>query len=77
MPCKQRIGKDPWGRPFQYRFVEGKSGQFEFLIVWSSGPDGKPVMDYETLGFHQVARMMGSAELGDDVGIIHRTPKQL
>lgn len=71
------IGKDPWGRPFQYRFVEGDSGQFEFLIVWSPGPDGKPVINYESLELAQVARMLGKSDLGDDVGIIHRTPKQL
>ncbi len=32
------LGKDPWGQPFQYRFLKNKNGAPVQIVVWSSGP---------------------------------------
>ena len=71
------IGIDPWGRPFQYRFLTTNSGEYEYLMVWSSGPDGEPKIDYKSVGLKQAARLLGSMELGDDVSFVSKTPKVL
>lgn len=33
------IGKDPWGNPYRYRFVENEQGQLVSVVVWSDGPN--------------------------------------
>lgn len=67
------IGHDPWGQPFQYRFVEGEKGQWSHLIVWSAGPDSrleKAISEWSTrelVGFRSGQQQV---HMGDDVGLV-------
>lgn len=71
------IGKDPWGRPFNYRFLAGENGRFEYLLVWSSGPDGEAKLDYQSLGLAQAALIQGATLQGDDISLVQKTPVRL
>jgi hypothetical protein len=36
-----KLGKDPWGNPFHFRFLKNKLGAPVQIVVWSDGPSKK------------------------------------
>lgn len=70
------IGEDPWGQPFEYRFVEDSKGHWTHLIVWSRGPDtvaSKAVSDWthESLVTQNYTKHRREVRMGDDFGLIY------
>lgn len=70
------IGLDPWGQPFEYRFIENAEGQWTYLIVWSRGPDSvasKPVSDwtYDFLVTQNYTKNRHEVRVGDDFGLVY------
>ena len=70
------IGLDPWGQPFDYRFVEDSSGQWTHLIVWSRGPDSvtsKSVSEWthDSLVTQKYTKNRREVRVDDDFGLIH------
>jgi hypothetical protein len=37
--CDGQVGKDPWGQPYQFKFVRNDQGMPIEIKVWSDGPD--------------------------------------
>ncbi|MCB0419557.1 MAG: type II secretion system protein GspG [Bdellovibrionales bacterium] len=72
------ISKDPWGRPFSYKFIFSEQGEPAHLLVWSYGPNGRQ----ETRGRELAKRVAYITPeklfMGDDVGIVRvLSPKLL
>lgn len=70
-----RIGRDPWGNSFEYRFVEASDGKISHLLVISKGPDAKlvePISSWTTRLLMQHHSPQAAFQSGDDVGLILR-----
>ncbi len=70
------IGEDPWGQPFEYRFIEDSKGQWTYLIVWSKGPDNvatKPISEWtnDFLVTQNYTNDRHEVRMGDDFGLIY------
>lgn len=64
-----QIAKDPWGNPYQFKFIRGKNKEFKYLVVWSLGPNQKA--DTQPNQIVSTARFRGAGSFsGDDVGFL-------
>lgn len=62
-----KAGLDPWGRPYNFKFIRNSYGQPTYLAVWSSGPNAKDETPQGQLIMSPEGRI--SAQFGgDDVG---------
>lgn len=66
------IGRDPWGNPFRYKFVENGEGEWSYLIIWSSGPDSKMEIQMEDWTFEKAKSQLGHLLKGprDDFALV-------
>ena len=72
-----KIGQDPWGNPFRYRFIEKSEGQWSHLVLVSLGPDAALAKgSLAEWTFDQLEARVSSRSVsfqnGDDVIVIHR-----
>lgn len=64
-----QAGADPWGQPFQYKFIRNSYGQPVYLAVWSRGPNTQN--DTAESGLIIAADgALNAVFQGDDVGTV-------
>jgi hypothetical protein len=66
-----QIGRDPWGRPYQYSVLSSHTDQRPVVLVWSTGPNGQPETDTSSLTQDDVSEFRFH---GDDLGYLDRGP---
>lgn len=60
-----QLGRDPWGRPYQYFIQMNADSRVRRILVWSRGPDGR---DDSRLGLKNRETEFRPDFAGDDVG---------
>lgn len=68
-----QIGRDPWGRAYQYTVISGGEGSTEAVLVWSGGPNGAFDTDIGSVDETKLADFKFSA---DDVGFVYRSSQR-
>ncbi len=66
-----QIGRDPWGRAYQYTVLSSQPDRNPVVLVWSSGPNGRLETETERLTQDEVS---GFRFNGDDLGFLDRGP---
>lgn len=68
-----QIGRDPWGRAYQYTVISGMGGSTEAVLVWSGGPNGTFDTDIGSVDESQLAGFKFSS---DDIGFVYRSSQR-
>jgi hypothetical protein len=63
---KALVQKDPWGRPYQLKFIHNSYGIPTHVVVWSYGPNG--IQDTSSVESSATAGATAVVFDGDDVG---------
>lgn len=66
-----QIGKDPWGRSFQYSVIRGDEGRVDYVVVWSLGPNARADTQESAINRDFVSKKV-LPFVGDDFGYVHR-----
>ncbi|HVK62565.1 MAG TPA: hypothetical protein VM432_13485 [Bdellovibrionales bacterium] len=66
-----QIGRDPWGRPYQYTVLSSHPERKPVVLVWSGGPNGQLETDTSALTQDEIS---GFRFGGDDLGYLDRSP---
>lgn len=66
-----QIGRDPWGRPYQYAVLSSQPDKMPVVLVWSNGPNGQGETNTSALTQEDVSKFRFE---GDDLGFLDRGP---
>ncbi len=62
-----RVGADPWGHQYHFKFFNLGGNDQTKILVWSAGPNGKVDSDDKTID--SIRDSLNPTFLGDDLGI--------
>lgn len=63
------ISSDPWGVPYQYKFIKDSRGHVRMVAVWSYGPNSRPDTAPQVLEYDMI-KVEPNRFSGDDFGFI-------
>lgn len=64
-----KIGKDPWGEPYQYRIFE-KASKVYAVVIWSNGPNSTQELSEKSFLRTKSGRVFRVLRAGDDLSHI-------
>jgi hypothetical protein len=68
------IGRDPWGRPFRFKLIQGREGSPLRVLVWSPGPNARYETEMSDMEWAQLSLAKKVQFQGDDIGFAYTNP---